>query len=272
MLLVSQVLAAQQIVWPEITSETRPWSRWWWPGSIVTKSDLTAAMEKYRNTGLGGMEIAVIYGVKGQEDKFINYLSPRWMEMFTHVLAEGERLDLGIELANASGWPFGGPWVSPADATKNVNYKTWTIAGGDSLTEKIEFIQQPLVRPVGEKPDIKKLKDPISLNTNLQLYALDQIRFEKPLPLKTLMAYSDSGIVADLTGHVTPDGKLDWTAPPGKWTLYGVFQGWHGKMAERAGPGGEGDVIDHFSGLAIDNYLKHFYTIFKDYDTKSLRG
>ena len=272
MLLVSQVLAAQQIVWPEITSETRPWSRWWWPGSIVTKSDLTATMEKYRNAGLGGMEIAVIYGVKGQEDKFINYLSPRWMEMFTHVLAEGERLDLGIELANASGWPFGGPWVSPADATKNVNYKTWTIAGGDSLTEKIEFIQQPLVRPVGEKPDIKKLKDPISLNTNLQLYALDQIRFEKPLPLKTLMAYSDSGIVADLTGHVTPDGKLDWTAPPGKWTLYGVFQGWHGKMAERAGPGGEGDVIDHFSGLAIDNYLKHFDTIFKDYDTKSLRG
>ncbi len=43
-------------------------------------------------------------------------------------------------------------------------------------------------------------------------------------------------------------------------------------MAERAGPGGEGDVIDHFSGLAIDNYLKHFDTIFKDYDIRSLRG
>jgi len=43
-------------------------------------------------------------------------------------------------------------------------------------------------------------------------------------------------------------------------------------MAERAGPGGEGDVIDHFSGRAIDNYLKHFDTIFKDYEIKSLRG
>ncbi len=272
MLLVSQALPAQQLTWPEITGETRPWSRWWWPGSIVTKTDITSAMEKYSDAGLGGMEIAVIYGVKGQEDKFINYLSPLWMDMFTHVLSEGERLDLGIELANASGWPFGGPWVSPADATKNVNYKTWTISGGDSLKEKVEFIQQPLVRPVGERPDIKKLKDPISLNDNLQLYALDQIRFEKPLPLKTLMAYSDSGIVADLTGFVTPEGKLAWTAPPGNWILYGVFQGWHGKMAERAGPGGEGDVIDHFSGLAIDNYLKHFDTIFKDYDIKSLRG
>ena len=88
-------------------------------------------MEKYRNAGLGGMEIAVIYGVKGQEDKFINYLSPKWMEMFTHTLKEADRLNLGIELANASGWPFGGPWVEPTDACKNINYKTWSLKTGE---------------------------------------------------------------------------------------------------------------------------------------------
>lgn len=117
--LFTQALSAQQnkthLSWPEITRENKPWTRWWWPGSIVTPTDLTAAMEKYQKAGLGGMEIAVIYGVKGQEDKFINYLSPKWMDMFTHTLKEGERLDLGIDLANASGWPFGGPWVDPAD-------------------------------------------------------------------------------------------------------------------------------------------------------------
>jgi hypothetical protein len=271
-LLFSQVSAAQQVSWPEITRETKPWTRWWWPGSIVTTAELTAAIEKYQNAGLGGMEIAVIYGVKGQEDKFIKYLSPKWMQMFTHTLKEAERLNMGIDLANASGWPFGGPWVGPADACKNINFKTWSLKTGESLNEKIEFIQQPLVRPVGEKPDISKLKDPISKNENLQLYALDQIRFEKPLPLKALIAYSDSGQVADLTGNINPAGKLEWTAPPGNWTLYALFEGWHGKMSERAGPGGEGDVIDHFSGRAIDNYLKHFDTIFKDYDIKSLRG
>jgi hypothetical protein len=273
---VSPLLTSQQsksqLSWPEVTKETRPWTRWWWPGSIVTTADLSAAMEKYLNAGLGGMEIAVIYGVKGQEEKFINYLSPKWMGMFTHTLKEADRLNLGIELANASGWPFGGPWVGPADACKNINYKTWTLKTGESLNEKIEFIQQPLVRPVGERPDITKLKDPISKNDNLQLYALDQIRFEKPLPIQTLMAYSDSGQVADLTGKITAQGKLEWIAPPGNWTLYALFEGWHGKMSERAGPGGEGDVIDHFSGRAIDNYLKHFDTIFKDYDIKSLRG
>ncbi|MFZ0280174.1 MAG: glycosyl hydrolase, partial [Bacteroidales bacterium] len=272
LLLTGQILAAQQPSWPEISRMNKPWTRWWWPGSIVTPTGLTAAMEKYQKAGLGGMEIAVIYGVKGQEEKFINYLSPEWMKMFTYTLKEADRLDLGIDLANASGWPFGGPWVTPADACKNINFKTFSLTGGERLDEKIEFIQQPLLRAVGQRPDITKLEDPISKNKDLQLYALDQIRFEKPLPLYTLMAYSDSGKVLDLTPMITPERSLDWTAPPGNWDLYALFRGWHGKQAERAGPGGEGDVIDHFSGSAINNYLKHFEGIFKDYDISSLRG
>ncbi len=271
-LFLSVTLTAQELSWPEITRESKPWTRWWWPGSIVNPTDLTAAMEKYKKAGLGGMEIAVIYGVKGQENKFINYLSPKWMDMFTHTLKEAERLDLGHDLANASGWPFGGPWVDPSDASKNINYKIYSLSGGQKLSEKIEFIQQPLLRPVGQKPDITKLNDPISKNNNLQLYAIDQIRFEKPLPLYSLIAYSDSGRVIDLYDRVTPENVLDWTAPSGNWTLYALFEGWHGKLVERAGPGGEGDVIDHFSGKAIDNYLNHFDEIFKNYDITTLRG
>jgi DNA-binding LytR/AlgR family response regulator len=81
-------------------------------------------MEKYRAAGLGGMEITAIYGVRGQEDKSTEYLSPEWMNMFTHTLREAERLDLGIDLANASGWPFGGPWIDSADACKNIIFTT----------------------------------------------------------------------------------------------------------------------------------------------------
>jgi len=261
-----------QVVWPEITRQNKPWSRWWWPGSIVNKADITSNLETYNKAGLGGMELTCIYGVKGQEDKFINYLSPEWMEMFTHVLREAERLDMGIDLANASGWPFGGPWVKPEDACRNINYKIYSLSGGEKLNEKIEFRQMSMVRPVGQKPDMSALADPIAKNKNLQLYAIDQIRFDKPLPLYTLMAYSDSGNVINLTRYISPQRELEWTAPPGNWTIYALFQGWHGKLAERAGPGGEGDVIDHFSGKAIDNFLRHFDTVFRDHDIRSLRG
>ena len=271
-LFTAQTLAAQQLAWPEITKENKPWTRWWWPGSIVNPADLSAAMEKYRDAGLGGMEVTTIYGVRGQEDKFINYLLPRWMEMFTYTLQEAERLGLGIDLANASGWPFGGPWVTEYDASKNVNYKTWNLKGGEQLKEKIEFIQPLFVRPINQNTDPAILENPLTRKKDLQLYAIDQVKLKTPLQLQILMAYSDSGETLDLTDSITAEMDLKWTAPKGNWTLWGLFQGWHGKQVERAGPGGEGDVIDHFSGQAVNRYLKHFDTVFKDYDLKYLRG
>jgi hypothetical protein len=273
LLLFSQIVTAQKLSWPEMTKETKPWTRWWWPGSIVTTSDLTAAMEKYRKAGLGGLELTVIYGVKGEENRFIKYLSPEWMKMFQYTLNEAKRLDLGIDLANSSSWPFGGTWVMEKDASKYVDYKIYSLKEGESLKEKIIKIQEPWIKWNGTfRADIKDIKDPIYENKNLQELAIDQIKFEKPIPLQILMAYSNSGQVKDLTQNVDESGNLNWIAPPGDWTLYAVFEGLHGKMVERAGPGGEGLVIDHFSDSAINNYLSYFHKAFKGYDLKYLRG
>ena len=65
-----------QVKWPAITQQTKPWTRWWWEGSAVDKPNLTVAMQQYQQAGLGGLEITPIYGVKGAEDKFIDFLSP----------------------------------------------------------------------------------------------------------------------------------------------------------------------------------------------------
>lgn len=264
--------AFSQPQWPAIKQENKPWTRWWWEGSIGTKADLSAAMEKYRKAGLGGMELTVIYGVKGKEKEFTNYLSPEWMDKFRHILKEGKRLDLGVDLANASGWPFGGPWVESEDACKNINFKTYTLKTGETLSEPVTFTQAPMLRATGKKPAFSDLVDPVGKSKNLQIYALDQVRFEKKLPLYILMAYSDAGGVLNLTDKVDTAGKLNWTAPEGNWTLYALFPGWHGKMVERAGPGGEGDVIDHFSEKAVDRYLSYFDKAFKGSDLSGLRG
>lgn len=259
--------------WPALTQQTKPWTRWWWMGSAVNDKDLTSLMEQYQQAGLGGVEITPIYGVKGEEKQFINFLSPTWMDRFAHTLIEARRLGMGVDLAQASGWPFGGPWVTPADACKYVAYQTYTVRGDERLTETVRFVQKPLVRAVGESIDIKKLVEPVARNPDLQRHAFDQVRFEKPLPLQTLMAYGDNGQTLDLTAKVGADGKLDWTAPGGdKWTLYAVFEGWHGKQVERAGPGGEGDVIDHFSRTATQHYLQRFDQAFKGRDLTGLRA
>ena len=258
--------------WPEKTNETQPWIRWWWHGSAVNATDLTANMEVLKDAGFGGVEITPIYDVKGYEDQSISFQSSEWMDVFKHTLKEGKRLGLGIDLANASGWPFGGPWIQAEDACKNVQYKQYSLKGGQKLKEKISFIQEPLVRAVGHRVNISDVKFPISSNTNLQELALDQVRFKKALPLQALMAYSDADDVLDLTEQVSADGILDWQAPEGNWKLYAVFQGWHGKMVERAGTGGEGNVIDHFSEEAIKKFLKFFDDEVKGMDLSGLRA
>lgn len=258
--------------WPQITQQNKPWARWWWQGSAVTPKGLTWMMEEYQKVGLGGLEITPIYGVKGSEKQFIDFLSPKWVDMLKFTLAEGQRLGLGIDMAMASGWPFGGPWVTNEDASKYVAHKTYQLKTGAQLAEKIEFIQAPIVRVEGEKIDISKLKEPVASNPDLQLHAFDQVRFQKPLPLQALIAYSDQGSKLDLTSKVATDGKLNWKAPAGNWTLYAIFEGWHGKMVERAGPGGEGYAIDHFSHQATTNYLKHFDEAFKGSDLSKIRS
>lgn len=270
----SQSKATQKPGWPQITQEAKPWSRWWWMGNSVNPSDLKAAMEAYSKAGLGGLEITPIYGVHGYEDKFIKFLSPEWIENLKYTLQEGKRLDMGVDLAMASGWPFGGLWVTPEDACKYMAVESYFLKEGEQLQEKVEMIQEPMLRSITRKNlAISQLKYPVSTNADsLQNWAIDQVRYPNPMPLQALMAYSDKGEILNLTSKVGSDGKLNWTATAGLWKLFAVFEGWHGKMVERAGPGGEGDVIDHFSAKAIDSYLGHFTNSFKGHELNGLRA
>jgi hypothetical protein len=268
------VKANAQIKWPAITQQTKPWARWWWEGSAVDKKNLTENLQDYKAAGLGGLEITPIYGIHGYEKQFINFLSPQWMQMLNHTLVEAKRLGLGIDLANGTGWPFGGPTITDKEASKTVYYKTYQLNGGEQLKESLIYKVEALVRTAnsnGVAPKIVDVNPVIAQNTNLQDIALDQIKFPAELPVQLLIAYSDKGTVVDLTNKVA-GGNLNWTAPEGKWTLYALYQGLHGKMVERAAPGGEGYAIDHFSADALRHYFKRFDDAFKGHDISYIRA
>ncbi len=149
--------------WPDIHRETRPWTRWW-HGSALTKEGITAELEAYQRAGIGGVEITPIYGVRGHEDRFVPYLSDQWMELLTFTLAEAERLDMGVDMATGTGWPFGGPWVTDEFACRNVFHTIYNVNGGESLKEKIVFKQAPYLRAVGNQ--IYEVQDAKETNTN----------------------------------------------------------------------------------------------------------
>ncbi|MEO6720043.1 MAG: glycosyl hydrolase [Ferruginibacter sp.] len=271
-LLMGNITIAQT-KWPTITNQTKPWTRWWWQGSAVNKKDLSFNLEQYKAAGLGGVELTPIYGVHGYENQFTPFLSEQWMEMFGHVLKESKRLGTGVDLANGTGWPFGGPWVKDSDASKTIYHKTYMLKEGQQLKEPIIFNQERLIRTANSKAvNADSLLEPVAANKNLQALALDQIQYATSLPLQLLVAYSDAGTVVDITNKVDANGKLNWTAGTGNWTIYALFEGLHGKMVERAAPGGEGYAIDHFSKTAADNYFQQFDKAFKGHDISYLRS
>jgi hypothetical protein len=264
---------AAETDWPTIESpQTKAWTRWWWHGNAVEAADLTAEMEKYAAAGIGGLEITPIYGVRGGEADFIPYLSPEWIDRFEHVLREADRLGMQIDMSTGTGWPFGGNWVDADTACRTLVLQTFELKGGETLKEPVESIQKGGVSAIGRRVRIEELKEPLRDNPDLQALALEKVKFEKPLPLAALVAVNKEGKTKNLTDRVGEGGKLDWTAPDGQWTLYAVFLGWHGKMVERAGPGGEGNVIDHFSRPALDAYLKKFDNALAGHDINSFRA
>lgn len=107
--------------WIPVPQEAKPYTRWWWLGSAVDKEGLTYNLEELSKAGIGGVEITPIYGVQGNDANEILYLSPKWMQMLQHVESEGARLGIETNMATGTGWPFGGPLVSEADAAKKMD-------------------------------------------------------------------------------------------------------------------------------------------------------
>lgn len=217
--------------WPKTTETAKPWTRWWWMGSAVDKKGLDKQLTTLSKAGFGGVEIVPIYGAKGFENKYINYLSPEWMKMLQFTTDKAKSLNMGVDMAVGTGWPIGGPQVSEQDAATKMIVQTYNIQPNEKFSEKIV------------------LKDEKQKNL-------------KTVKLDIATAYNENNEAIALTDKVTQDGTLNWKPASGKWTIYAVFVGKTLQKVKRAAPGGEGYTLDHFSPDATKDYLKSFDTAF----------
>lgn len=211
--------------WPKITAENKPWTRWWWLGNAVDSANLKANLEDLANAGIGGVEITPLYGVKGYEDKFIEHLSPRWMNMLEYTVDEAHNLGMKVDMVQGTGWPFGGPHVTPQYAASKLIVQTYTVGANSSLTEK-------LIAKERRQGDIATLE--------------------------AVLAFEGDKFLEDLISKVDDERMLKWTSPNKDVTLYAVFCGKTRQQVKRAAPGGEGLTLDHYSREALDAYLKPY--------------
>ncbi len=218
--------------WPEIQKENRPWTRWWWMGNAVDEQNINRLLGEYSQAGIGGVEIAPIYGAMGHEERYIDFLSPQWMGILDYTVQKADSLNMGVDMTQGTGWPFGGPQVKPEHAASMLLVQTYELTGGQTLEEPLQ-VKDPKQRP---------------LNPALQ----------------AVVAYNENGETILLKDKVGGDGKLNWTAPAGSWKIYAAWDGNTRQMVKRAAPGGVGYTLDHLSEDAVQAYLSRFEEVFQE--------
>ena len=58
------------------------------------------------------MEITSIYGVEGQDDNNIEYLSSKWLDMVKYTISEAKRSGMFVDMPHTSGWRTGGSYIT----------------------------------------------------------------------------------------------------------------------------------------------------------------
>jgi hypothetical protein len=213
-------------VWPKVTKEMQPWTRWWWMGNAVDDRNTGRLLDIYSKAGFGGVEVTPIYGAIGYENRYLQFLSPQWMSALDFTITKAHSLGMGVDMNTGTGWPFGGPQIKSENAAAKLIVQDYKITAGQDFTQKIV------------------------LNDDKQKAAGS--------PLQALTACGDKGEVIDLLSKVSADGTLNWKPAPGNWQLFAAFSGKTFQQVKRAAPGGEGNVMDHLSKPAVDIYLKRF--------------
>lgn len=221
----------QDLGWPEVRQTHKPFTRWWWMGNAVDAQNIDTLLETYASAGIGGVEIAPIYGAIGYEDRYLDFLSPAWMDALRFTTAKADSLGMAVDMTLGTGWPYGGPQIKPEQAASKLIVQTYQVSP-QGLKEKI-----------------------VVKDAEQQAFAPELI---------ALTAYNNTGEALNLLDKVTADGHLTWKPEKGQWEVYAAFLGKTGQKVKRAAPGGAGYTMDHLSKDALEVYLHRFDTAFDD--------
>jgi hypothetical protein len=75
---------------------------------------------------------------------------------------------------------------------------------------------------------------------------------------QALVAFSADGKSAELTGKISENGSVNWTAPAGSWRVYAISQKPSGQKVKRPAPGGEGWMLNPIYPRAMRDWLPWF--------------
>jgi glycosyl hydrolase family 106( putative alpha-L-rhamnosidase) len=202
----------------------RPMVRWWWFGLAVQKSEILRELQQMKADGIGGAELAFEYPqviddpAKGLKN--LPFLSPEFLDDVHYAQAEGRKLDLRIDVTLGSGWPYGGPATTLAEAAGRLRIAEIPIPASATSLPKLKLVEGESIISVSLVNGEPKHWDATTAKT------------------------FNPGESEHIQPSNTPRTALFFIASHTK------------QQVKRAAVGAEGYVLDPFSHQAVANHLK----------------
>ena len=265
----------------------RPWVYWYFMDGNLTREGMTADLEAMKKAGIGGalfLEVGI-----GIPRGPVEFMSPQWRQLLTHAIAEADRLGLQFALGSGPGWcGSGGPWVKPEQSMQHL-VASETAASGPSRFDAVLPRPQPRTPYFGMRtltPELEKAwreyyRDVVTIafptpegDARIPLVNEKALYFREPYSSKPgvrpfIPAPADfpalpvgqsiaTAKIIDLTSKLSPDGRLAWDVPPGKWTIMRFGRTTTGQTSRPAPAPGLGLESDKFERAAVDAHFESF--------------
>jgi hypothetical protein len=207
----------------------------WWQchGSAWTKADITRQLEQFKAQGMGGATIKDTLPMPRDEHTAalhdIPYMSPEWLDLFSHATAECQRLGLILRTRFGSGWNEGGPWITP-----EMSSQVLAFAESKPIAGPVKY--RGPIPTAGAEPGLTAIR-----SGDAYVVAVRQ----------------DGKSRQDLTGRVGADRTLAWDVPEGTWILVSCYRRPSGILNMSASAAGTGLHSDHLSTAATDVQLEN---------------
>ena len=200
--------------------------RWWWFGPAVTSPELDREMREMKDAGIGGFEVQPVYPLtlddpsKGLAN--LRYLSARFLAAVNSTARTAHELGLRMDMTMGSGWPYGGPHITPELAAEGLRCLRIPLAAG------VHTVPAPAMQ-TGER--------------FLAAFVAsgDKTRFD-PGSAREVTPQEDGSFTVPASG-ASPRVLLFFTADLTR------------QQVKRAAVGAEGNVLDHYSRAAIEKHL-----------------
>ena len=280
---------ALQSVFDAPPQDAKPWVYWYFMDGHITREGLTADLEAMQKAGIGGAIFLTINIGVPKPAKPVEFMSPEWQDLYAHMIKEADRLGIAISLGIGPGWSGdGGPWLKPEETMQHLVASVTPVTGGTR-------IDAVLAQPKPREPYFGRNTLSKRLLETWQSFYHDECVLAYPTPkakasvpfadekaLYYRAPYSSSSRVRpyfeapadpvavpadaclnraraiDLTEKLDKDGRLQWDAPPGQWTVYRFGRTLTGQNTRPSPSAGLGFESDKFSAAAFAAHAKAF--------------